>query len=495
MLRFYNTDGRKIEDFKTIEPNKVKMYCCGPTVYNYAHIGNLRTYIFEDLLKKTLKRAGYQVKHVMNITDVGHLTSDLDSGEDKMLVAAEREQKNVIELARFYENAFMKDCASLNIERPDVVCRATEYVPEMIEFIQGLEKKGYTYVAGGNVYFDSSKFKDYGKMAHLDLDNLLHGYRVEEDPNKKNPTDSVLWFTNSKYKGHILSWKSPWGEYGYPGWNIECSAMALKNLGERLDIHCGGVDHINVHHTNEIAQSEALLGHKWVNTWMHGEFLQLKDAKMSKSKGGFLTLSSLVDKGYDPLHYRYLCLTAHYRSRLTFSFESLDSAKIAYENICNMGASLLDESRKENQNSNESRANLYLNKFNQNLYNDLNSPQAIAVLWSMLKDKDLSAKAKLNTLFDMDIVLGLNLKESIEKRHLQQNAEISLSDEVQVLLTDRVIARREKNWKKSDEIRSILLEKYGLEIKDLLNDKYELKKKANTEINTTSMKGLSERER
>lgn len=496
MLKFYNTDGRKLEEFKPIEDNNVKLYCCGPTVYNYAHIGNLRTYIFEDLLKKTLKYAGYKVKHVMNITDVGHLTSDLDSGEDKMLVAADREQKNVIELARFYEDAFLKDCALLNIEKPDVVCRATEYVPEMIEFIQGLEKKGYTYVAGGNVYFNSSKFTDYGKMAHLDLKNLLHGYRVEEDPNKRNPTDSVLWFTNSKYKGHILSWKSPWGEYGYPGWNIECSAMALKNLGERLDIHCGGVDHINVHHTNEIAQSEALLGHKWVNTWMHGEFLQLKDSKMSKSKGEFLTLSSLIEKGYSPLHYRYLCLTAHYRSQLTFSFESLDSAKIAYDNLCNLGVTLLEETQEtKKDNPEKSRDNPYLNKFNQHLNNDLNSAQALAVLWSMLKDKNLDANTKLNILYDMDIVLGLGFKDAIKEKHLQKNKTILLSDEVHILLDSRLTARQSKNWKKSDEIRNILLEKHGIEIKDLPNGKYEIKKKVESDLPISPLKKISERDR
>jgi len=470
-LKLYNTETRSVDELIPIEEGLIKMYCCGPTVYNYAHIGNLRTYIFEDVLRKTIKKAGYKIKHVMNVTDVGHLTSDEDTGEDKMSLAAKREQKDVLDIARFYEKAFFEDCAALNIERPDIVCRATEYIEEIIKFIQGLEAKGYVYVAGGNVYFDSAKFKDYGKMAHLDLENLRHGYRVEEDPNKKNPTDSVLWFTKSKYQNHILSWPSPWGEFGYPGWNIECSTMALKNLGERADIHCGGVDHINVHHTNEIAQSESLLGHKWINFWIHGEFLQLKNnEKMGKSKGNFLTVQVLKDEGYNPLYYRYLCLTSHYRSPLTFSFEALDAAGKAFEHLKEVVLKLRQEAGRDANLSKPATA--YIETFNNCLFNDLNTAQALATLWTMLKDKELSAQTKLDALYDMDSVLSLGMKDFKE----QSDEKTDLPDEVLALIEERKQARTEKNWAKSDELRDKLLKEYCLEIKDLAGGAYEVKK-------------------
>lgn len=472
-LKLYNTETRSVDDFIPLEEGKVKLYCCGPTVYDYAHIGNLRTYVFEDILVKTFRRAGYQVKHVMNITDVGHLTSDLDSGEDKMLVGAERERKNVLDLARFYEDAFMKDCAALNIAKPTVVCRATEYINEIIEFIQGLEAKGFVYVAGGNVYLDSGKVRDYGRMAHLDLENLMHGSRVEEDPNKRNPTDSVLWFTSSKFKGHILSWKSPWGDYGYPGWNIECSTMALKNLGERADIHCGGVDHINVHHTNEIAQSESLLGHRWINVWMHGEFLQLKNEKMAKSKT-FITLQTLIDKGYAPMHYRYFCLTAHYRSQLSFSYEGLDGARAAYENLLKIVSKLQQEAQAD-AGAQETGENPYLAKFDGHLYNDLNMPQALATVWSMLKDSALSAQDKLDAIYAMDGVLSLDIRENAADLRLKNKQ--SIPPAAQALLDERQAARQSKDWKRSDELRDKLAAAHGIDVKDLPDGKYEIQRR------------------
>ncbi|MGI6680607.1 MAG: cysteine--tRNA ligase [Bdellovibrionota bacterium] len=484
-LRFYNTETRKVEDFKPIDPREVKMYCCGPTVYNYAHIGNLRAYIFEDVLRKTIKHAGYNLKHVMNITDVGHLTSDLDTGEDKMLVAAKREQKDVLELARYYESAFFEDTKALNIERPDIVCRATETIDEIIKFIVQLDKKGYVYVADGNVYFDTSKFKNYGKMAGLKLDNLLHGLRVKEDKNKRNKTDFVLWFTNSKYTNHILSWPSPWGEFGYPGWNIECSAMAIKHLGERLDIHCGGIDHINVHHTNEIAQSEGLLGHKWCNFWMHGAFLEVKSGKMSKSTGEFLTLKVLKEKGYDPICYRYLCLTAHYRSPLSFTFESLDAAKSAYNKLKSLVLALKDDVELENKASNKASKEAskkvlkeasnkelekYQEMFDSFFANDLDTPKVISNMWIMLRDESLSSAIKLKVLNYIDRILSLGIDE------FQKEEKLELSQDVKNIIEERKQARANKDWQKSDELRDKLLNEYGLEIKDVSKDEFELKK-------------------
>ncbi|MEA4825522.1 MAG: cysteine--tRNA ligase, partial [Clostridium sp.] len=296
-VKIYNTLNKREEEFRELEPGKVKMYTCGPTVYNFAHIGNLRTYIFEDVLKKVLEYEGYEVTHMMNITDVGHLQSDEDTGEDKMQVGAKRENKNVLEVARFYENRFMSDLERLNIKIPSIIARATEHVEDMINLIKILEKKGYTYIANGNVYFSIDKFDDYYKLANLNMKELQAGSRIKVDEFKNNPFDFVLWFVNSKYDNHILQWESPWG-VGFPGWHIECSAMAIKYLGENIDIHCGGVDHIPVHHTNEIAQSECALGHKWVNYWIHGEFLTVDNGKMSKSSGEFLTLEKLIEDGF-----------------------------------------------------------------------------------------------------------------------------------------------------------------------------------------------------
>jgi cysteinyl-tRNA synthetase len=466
MVKLYNTRTRRIDEFQPINGNHIGMYCCGPTVYNFAHIGNLRTYIFEDILRKTLQRAGYDITHVMNITDVGHLTSDGDEGEDKMLLGAQREHLSVLQIARKYEDAFFEDTKSLNIARPTVVARATEHIQDIIRFVKGLQEKGYAYIADGNVYFDTSKFPSYGDFAHLDVDNLRYGARVDEDGNKKNKTDFVLWFTKSKFENQILTWDSPWG-VGYPGWHIECSAMAMKYLGEQVDIHCGGIDHIPVHHTNEIAQSEALLGHQWVNFWLHGEFLVLQKAKMSKSSGTFLTLSVLKDKGYNPLHYRYLTLTAHYRSTLSFTFENLENAKNTYEGIKSKVLELRKLAKEEKSSSKDEELKIkYIQEFNDFLYNDLNTPQALTVLFAVLKDVDLSAGAKLEILEDMDSVLGLKIQDFKEET-------LSVSAEVQSLIDERLQARADKNWQKSDELRDKIAS-LGFAIKDLPQGKYEL---------------------
>ena len=342
-MQLYNSLSHKKEEFYTNEPGKVKMYTCGPTVYHYAHIGNLRSYIMEDVLEKYLRYSGYDVKRVMNITDVGHLSSDADTGEDKMLKGAQREHKTVMEIARFYTDSFFADCEKLNIKTPDVVEPATHCIKEFIEMIQGLLEKDYAYLAGGNVYFDTSKLKEYYVFNKHEEEDLMVGVRegVEEDTNKRNRNDFVLWFTKSKFEDQALKWDSPWG-VGYPGWHIECSSISLKHLGEYLDIHCGGIDNAFPHHTNEIAQSESYLGHKWCNFWFHVLHLNDSTGKMSKSKGEFLTVDLLVRKGYAPLAYRLFCLQSHYRRNLVFTFEGLDNAVITYNKLIARIAALKD---------------------------------------------------------------------------------------------------------------------------------------------------------
>lgn len=445
----YNTLTRNKDEFIPINKNKVGLYTCGPTVYNFAHIGNLRTYIFEDALKKSLEYVGYKVKHVMNVTDVGHLQSDGDEGEDKMLLGATREHKTVWEIARFYEDAFFDDCKKLNIKRPTVVCRATEHIEDMIKFIQKLEERGYTYNANGNVYFEIDKFEDYTKLANLSIDDLEAGSRIEIDPNKKNPLDFVLWFTNSKFSNQIMQWDSPWGR-GFPGWHLECSAMSMKYLGERIDIHCGGIDHIPVHHTNEIAQSECALGHKWVNYWVHGEFLVEDGGKMSKSKGDFLTVTRLEEEGFNPLDYRYFCLQSKYRKQLVFSFESLKDAQNGYKALKKkIGAILSDIDN--NENVNEENINLYKEKFKTQISDDLNIANAFTVLNEVIKDNNLNNKEKSMLIEDFDKVLSLNLMEIEEV--IPSNIDVELVDR---LLKERNEARKEKNFKRADEIRNEL---------------------------------------
>ncbi|WP_298839279.1 cysteine--tRNA ligase [Clostridium sp.] len=441
----YNTLSRSKEEFIPYVEGKVGMYTCGPTVYNYAHIGNLRTYIFEDVLKKSLEYSNYKVKHVMNITDVGHLQSDGDEGQDKMALGAKREHKTVWEIAKFYEDAFFEDCKKLNIKRPTIVCRATEHIADMIEFIKKLEEKGYTYVSNGNVYFEIDKFPDYAKLAHLSLDELEAGSRIEVDPNKKNPLDFVLWFTNSKFSNQIMQWESPWGK-GFPGWHLECSTMSVKYIGEYLDIHCGGIDHIAIHHTNEVAQSEGVLGHKWVKYWMHGEFLVLDSGKMSKSSGNFLTISSLEKEGYSPLDYRYFCLQSKYRKQLVFSFESLNDARNGYKKLKERIAPVLSGINK-NDIVRDEKIVSYKEKFLSFISDDLNIANAFTVLFDVLKDNDLNNKEKSILIEDFDKIFSLNLM-TIEKETTDIDEEL-----INNLIVERNAARASKNWARADEIR------------------------------------------
>ncbi len=459
-LKLYNTMGRNIQEFVPINESEVGLYGCGPTVYNYAHIGNLKTYIFEDLLRRTLEYLGYNVKHVMNITDVGHLTDDADEGEDKMEKSAREKGKTVWEIARYFTDAFFSDTGKLNILNPHISCKATDHIQEMIDLIKTLEDRGFTYEAGGNIYFSIDKFPDYGKLALLDRQKLSAGARIEVDSNKKNPHDFVLWFTKSKFENHAMLWDSPWGR-GYPGWHVECSAMSMKYLGEQFDIHCGGIDHVNIHHTNEIAQTEAATGKKWVNYWLHGEFLVMNKAKMAKSAGNFLTLSVLEEKGYDPLDYRYFCLGGHYRSQLQFSWESLDSAKTARNNLVEKMKNLLENSRKSDIISIGKAAEKYLEDFRTGISDDLNLPKALAVVWTLLKDRGISDSEKLTLISDFDRVLGLDL----EKKALSEDEKEDIDQKVLDLIKEREDARIIKDFARSDEIRDQLKD-MGIEIKD-----------------------------
>ena len=445
----YNTLTRSKDELVTIKKDKVGMYTCGPTVYNYAHIGNLRTYIFEDALKKSLEYVGYKVKHVMNVTYVGHLQSDGDEGEDKMALGASREHKTVWEIAKFYEDAFFEDCKKLNVKRPNVVCRATDHINEMIKFIQKLEEKGYTYESNGNVYFEIDKFPGYTKLANLSIDELEAGSRIEIDPNKKNPLDFVLWFTNSKFANQIMQWDSPWGR-GFPGWHLECSAMSMKYLGEKIDIHCGGIDHIPVHHTNEIAQSECALGHKWVNYWVHGEFLVLDGGKMSKSSGDFLTVSRLEEEGFNPLDYRYFCLQSKYRKQLVFSFESLKDAQNGYRALKKKIGAIISNIE-DGLTINKELIEAYQEKFKAQISDDLNLANAFTVLNEVIKDSALNNKEKAFLIEDFDKVFSLDLM-TIEREAIEVDEEL-----VNRLIAERNEARANKNYGRSDEIRAELL--------------------------------------
>ncbi len=448
-MKIYNSLTRTKEEFVPNEAGKVAMYTCGPTVYHYAHIGNLRSYIMEDVLEKYLRFDGYDVKRVMNITDVGHLTSDGDTGDDKMLKGAKREHKTVMEIAKFYTDAFFDDCKKLNIKTPDVVAPATSCIDDFIKVISALIEKGYAYEAGGNIYFDTSKLKQYYVFNDFKEEDLAVGVRegVEEDTNKRNKADFVLWFTKSKFDDQELKWDSPWG-VGYPGWHIECSCISMKNLGEYLDIHCGGIDNAFPHHTNEIAQSEAYLGHKWCNYWFHVHHLNTNSGKMSKSSGEFLTVSLLEEKGYDPIVYRFFCLQSHYRKSLVFSYENLDNAAVAYNKmIARIAAAVKDTSGEIDK----AAYDKLMGNFKDALDNDLNTALAITAVYDVLS-ADTNGKTKAALISEFDKVLSLNLIKNAEKLNAEPETE-ELPQEILDLAEQRKAARKEKNFALADELR------------------------------------------
>ena len=461
-MYLYNSLSHKKELFVPRDPQLVRMYTCGPTVYHYAHIGNLRTYIMEDVLEKSLRYLGYPVKRVMNITDVGHLSSDADTGEDKMLKGAAREHKTVMQVAEFYTNAFFADCDKLNIKRPDAVEPATNCIDEYIHMIETLLEKGYAYLAGGNVYFDTSRLDKYYVFNDHDEEDLAVGVRegVEEDTNKRNKNDFVLWFTKSKFEDQALKWDSPWG-VGYPGWHIECSCISMKHLGEYLDIHAGGIDNAFPHHTNEIAQSESYLGHPWCNYWFHVHHLNTDSGKMSKSKGEFLTVSLLESKGYDPMAYRYFCLQSHYRRNLVFSWENLDNAAGAYDKLIAKIAALKDEGQVDMAAFGQLKE-----KFVGALNADLNTSLAVTALYDVLKAK-VNDATKLYALKDFDQVLSLNLlaaAQALQKKQAEE-AAASADPEIDALVAARTEAKKAKNYAEADRIRDRLKE-MGVEIID-----------------------------
>ena len=459
-MQLYNTLTKKIEPLITNKPGEVNIYTCGPTVYHYAHIGNLRTYIFEDILVKSLKYVGYKVNRVMNITDVGHMTSDADTGEDKMLKGAQREHKTVYEIAEFYTNEFLKDIKNLNIEKPSILEPASNNIDMYIKIIEKLLNAGYAYIANGNVYFDVSQVPNYYELSGKNKEDLIIGARedVTEDIYKKNPFDFGLWFTSSKFDNQAMKWDSPWG-VGYPGWHIECSGISIKHLGEYLDIHCGGVDNIFPHHTNEIAQSESYLGHKWCNIWMHGEHLNDQNGKMSKSNGEFLTLSLLQQKGYNSLVYRLFCLQSHYRNQLVFSYEGMELTKNAYIKLLNKIKNIKTNCKTDDLIDDE-LTNEYILEFKKCLENDLNTSSCLTVLYDVIKDNNLSNTNKVNIINSFDNVLSLDLLKD-EELNIDKNLEKYIFE----MIEKRNIAKQQKNYELADKIREDLLSK-GIILKD-----------------------------
>lgn len=460
MLKLFNSLTRKIEEFHSIEPNKVGFYICGPTVYNYIHIGNLRTMIMGDLIRRTLEYNGYEVKEVMNITDVGHLTSDADTGEDKMEKNA-KTVKDVKAIAQKYTECFLKDIKALNIELPALMPRASEHIPEQIEMIKKLIEKGFAYESNEAVYFDVSKFPKYNQLTGQDLSQMMLGARQEvvKDSAKKNPIDFVLWFKAvGRYENHILRWPSPWGE-GFPGWHIECSAMSQKYLGQPFDIHAAGIDLKFPHNTNELAQSESTDSKKFVNYWIHGEHLLLNESKMAKSEGNFIKLSDLAQKNINPLAFRYLVLTTHYRSKLNFTWESLQAAQNALNNLYEEISSFHEA---------KGNASEFEEAFEKAINDDLNTPQAIAVVWDLVKNDEVPTEAKLASLIKFDKVLGLKIKEAWQSSK-------NIPKAVKELINQREEARKAKDFIKSDELRK-QIEKQGFVLEDTV-DGYKLKKK------------------
>ncbi len=463
MLKLFNTLSRSKEVFTPIEDGKVRMYCCGPTVYNFQHIGNFRTFIFEDILRRTLDYNGFDVTHVMNITDVGHLVSDEDTGEDKMELSAKKTGKSVWDVSRFYTAEFLKDSSELNIISPTFLPKATDYIQDQIEMVKSLEIKGFTYKTSDGIYYDTSKIEDYGKLAKLDIKGLSKGHRVEFNSEKKNATDFALWKFSPENSNRQMEWESPWGK-GFPGWHIECSAMSKKLLGDHFDILCGGIDHIPVHHSNELAQSEISNGEKFVNYWIHGEFLLLNEEKMSKSTGDFLTLKVLKNRGFTAMDYRYFLLNAHYKKKLKFSMEAMEGAKAGLANL----KGKLNKITPENpDNTSNEIIEFYRDKFLEKINDDLNMPEALAVAWELIKDESIEPWIRRATLLDLDKVLGLRLGEIDE-------AEV-IPEEITSLANERLEAKKNKDFKRSDELRNTIKEKgysvldnaSGFEIKKL----------------------------
>ncbi|MDD3862725.1 MAG: cysteine--tRNA ligase [Clostridia bacterium] len=466
-MKLYNTATRKIENFNPIKDGEVKIYTCGPTVYHFAHIGNLRTYIFEDILEKTFKYLGFKVNRVMNITDVGHLTSDADEGEDKMLLGAKREKKSVLEIAKFYTEAFKKDIELLNLNWPETVIPATACIDTYIEIITVLLDKGFAYISNGNIYFDVSKLENYNVLTNQKAEEMRVGVRetVKEDLEKRNPQDFVLWFTKSKFENQELKWDSPWG-VGYPGWHIECSGISYKYLGEYLDIHCGGVDNIFPHHTNEIAQSESFLGHKWCNFWFHVEHLNLSKTKMSKSKDGFITLSKLIEQGYSPEVYKFLCLQSHYRKILVFSYESLDMAKAAYEKLVKRISKL----KRNKEPLNLKEIEKFDEQFKDALKNDLNTSLAITTIFDVLKS-NLNDNSKIKLLEKFDKVCGLSFDKILN--NTKNSSKIEIEPDFLNFINEKIAlrnyAKENKDYETADKIRNELLEK-GVTLIDKKSD-------------------------
>ncbi len=470
-ITLFNTLGRQKQVFEPIEHGKVGLYTCGPTVYDYQHIGNFRTFLFEDFLKRVLLYNGYDVTHIMNITDVGHLVSDGDEGEDKMEKGSARTGKTVWEIAEYYTQFFLDDAKALNILPPTRYTKATEYIKEQIDMIKCLDDKGFTYITSDGVYFDTSKLNDYGKLANLDIEGLEEGTRITFSSEKKNKTDFAVWKFSPRDRKRQMEWDSPWGK-GFPGWHVECSAMSKKFLGDTFDIHCGGIDHIPIHHTNEIAQSESCNGKPFVHYWLHGAFLEEESGKMSKSKGEFLRVKTLIDKGYSPMDYRYLCLGTHYRKRLLFNWDLLDQAKVTLGRLRQNIARLKGSSDLSNlSNLSDSSDSNYQNDFLASVNDDLNMPQALAVVWGVVRDEKLSSKEKLALIYDFDKVLGLDLDKDIEEKPSEVPAEIM------DMVNQRIAAKKAKDFKLADELRDkvrslgyeIVDKKDGAEVKEIGN--------------------------